>query len=132
LPRSGRPARAAAAEDYAAGVANTDKDPTALAIAAGPRLLRNFTEAFKSGKWANGLRRSARPAGRRRSPRRADELLDRRAGREGEGRRRRSGRCSRSSSRSQTARAAMPNVTDGDREQRMLTWVRGMRTFNKS
>jgi hypothetical protein len=47
----------AAQADYTAGVQNTDKDPTALAIAAGQRYLQRVTDAFNSGKWANGLRR---------------------------------------------------------------------------
>jgi hypothetical protein len=47
----------AAAQDYAAGVQNTDKDPTALAIAAGQRYIQRVQESFNSGKWANGLRR---------------------------------------------------------------------------
>jgi hypothetical protein len=47
----------AASQDYISGVQNTDKDPTALAIASGPRYLQRVQEAFNSGKWANGLRR---------------------------------------------------------------------------
>jgi len=49
----------AAQQDYVDGVNNTTKDPAALAIAAGPRYLQRVTDAFNSGKWANGLRRSA-------------------------------------------------------------------------
>jgi hypothetical protein len=47
----------AAAQDYAAGVQNTDKDPTALAIAAIPRMRERVIAAIDSGKVANGLRR---------------------------------------------------------------------------
>jgi hypothetical protein len=50
----------AAAQDYTAGVQNTTKDPTANAIAAGPRYIQRVTEAFNSGKWANGLRRTGK------------------------------------------------------------------------
>lgn len=50
----------AAAQDYTAGIQNTDKDPTALAIAAGPRYLQRVTDAFNNGKWANGLRRAGK------------------------------------------------------------------------
>src|SRR5437868_3412540 len=50
----------AAAQDYTAGVQNTDKDPTALAIAGGQRYIQRVTDAFNSGKWANGLRRSGK------------------------------------------------------------------------
>ena len=50
----------AAAQDYTTGVQNTDKDPTALAIAGGQRYIQRVTDAFNSGKWANGLRRSGK------------------------------------------------------------------------
>jgi hypothetical protein len=50
----------AAASDYAAGVQNTDKDPTALAIAQGQRYITRVQESFQSGKWANGLRRAGK------------------------------------------------------------------------
>lgn len=50
----------AAAQDYTAGIQNTDKDPTALAIAAGQRYIQRVTDAFNSGKWANGLRRAGK------------------------------------------------------------------------
>ena len=122
----------AAEQDYADGVAKTDKDPTALAIAAGPRLLANFTAAFNSGKWANGLRR---------------------AGKQGwqnavasKGKANYSTGVAAATSKVEQAFASllafestlqqqvqsMANVTDNDREQRMLTWVRGMRKYQKS
>src|SRR5262245_51021088 len=47
----------AAAQDYAAGVAGTDKDPTALAIAQQARLRQRVLESIDSGKWANQLRK---------------------------------------------------------------------------
>lgn len=47
----------AASGDYTQGVQNTQSDPTALAIAAGQRYIQRVTDAFNSGKWANGLRR---------------------------------------------------------------------------
>jgi hypothetical protein len=123
---------AAAAEDYARGVAETDKDPTALAIAAGPRLLRNFTEAFQSGRWANGLRKVGKSGWQ--------------AAVASKGQTNFSTGVQAATGKVETAFGpllafeqslaqrvhAMPNVTDGDREQRMLAWVRGMRTFNKS
>jgi hypothetical protein len=51
---------AAASQEYTQGVQNTDKDPTALAIAGGQRYIQRVTDAFNSGKWANGLRRSGK------------------------------------------------------------------------
>lgn len=46
----------AAREDYLAGVQRTDKDPTALAIAALPRARAEYIAAIDSGKVAAKLR----------------------------------------------------------------------------
>lgn len=121
----------AAAADYAAGVANTDKDPTALAIAAGPRLLANFTQAFNSGKWANGLRKAGKAGWQHAVATKGEANFA----------------TGVNAAKDKVAEAfapllafessllqrvsAMPAVTDNDREQRMLTWVRGMRQYNK-
>lgn len=40
---------------YAAGVAATTKDPTALAVAAQAKLQANFLAALQSGRWARNL-----------------------------------------------------------------------------
>jgi hypothetical protein len=122
----------AAAADYAKGVAETDKDPTALAIAAGPRLLQNFTKAFNDGKWANGLRRSGKAGWQH--------------GVASKGQTNFSTGVQAAEQKVQDAFtkllafeqnllnqvASMPNVTDTDRENRMLAWVRGMRTYTKA
>jgi len=50
----------AAAQDYVAGAQRTDKDPTALAIAAIPRMRQQVLAAIDSGKVAAGLRRSGK------------------------------------------------------------------------
>lgn len=50
----------AASQDYVAGAQRTDKDPTALAIAAGPRYLSQVQLAYQSGRYAAGLRRSGK------------------------------------------------------------------------
>ena len=47
----------AASQDYVAGAQRTDKDPTALAIAALPRMKTEIIRAIDSGKVASGLRR---------------------------------------------------------------------------
>lgn len=49
-----------AAADYAEGARRTEKDPTQLAIAAGPRYIQEVQAAFQSGRWANGLRKSGK------------------------------------------------------------------------
>lgn len=49
-----------AAAAYVAGAEATDKDPTALAIAAIPYMRTRVIEAIDSGRVANGLRRAGR------------------------------------------------------------------------
>lgn len=121
-----------AAQDYGDGVAKTDKDPTALAIAAGPRLLANFTRSFNDGTWANGLRRSGKQGWQ-------DGVREKGVANFSRG-------VEAAEPKVATAFAtllafeqglltrvsSMPNVTDTDRENRMLAWVRGMRDYKKS
>jgi hypothetical protein len=121
----------AAAGDYAAGVANTDKDPTALAIAAGPRLIQNFTLAFNSGKWANGLRKVGKQGWQAAVAAKgeANFATGVQAAREKVADAFAPLLAFEQSLQSRVA--SMPNTTDNDREQRMLTWVRGMRGYSK-
>lgn len=42
-------------QSYAAGVANTQKDPTALAAAQAQKMLNNVTQAITSGRWQRRL-----------------------------------------------------------------------------
>jgi hypothetical protein len=121
----------AAAQDYARGVANTDKDPTALAIAAGPRYLQNVQAAFNSGKWANGLRRAGKAGWQGAVAAKGatnfangvaaaeSKVIDS------------FGRLLAFEQNLHQTVASMPNVTDTDRENRMLAWVRGMRQYSK-
>lgn len=119
----------AASQDYADGVANSDKDPTALAIAAGPRYLLNVQAAFNSGKWANGLRKAGKAGwqqavaakgvsnfstGVQAATAKVEQAFTTLLAYE---------------SNLQNQVNSMPNVTDADREARMLTWVRGMRKY---
>lgn len=50
----------AASQDFVAGAQRTDKDPTALAVAAIPRMRSQILAAIDSGKVAAGLRRSGK------------------------------------------------------------------------
>lgn len=119
----------AASGDYAAGVANTDKDPTALAIAAIPRMRQRVIEAIDSGKVANGLRRVGKTGWQAAVAAKGSANY-----------------ASGISAATDKATAAftrllsfeqsllgtinsMPNNTDADREARMLAWVRGMRNY---
>lgn len=118
-----------AAQDYAQGVATTDKDPTQLAIQAIPRMRAGILEAIDSGKVANGLRRVGKSgwqaavagkgvtnfsngvaAARDKVAQSFAPLLAFEAN-------------------LQNTIAGMPNVTDVDRENRMLAWTRGMRGY---
>ena len=119
----------AASQDYAAGVAQTDKDPSALAIAAQARLLSNFQQAVQSGKWANRVRASGKAGWQSAVASKGVANFQNGV----------------SAARDKVAAAAgpllafeanlqrqvqgMPNVTDADREARALAWIRGMRQY---
>jgi hypothetical protein len=118
-----------AATKYGEGVQNTDKDPTALAIQAGQRYIQRVQESFQNGKWANGLRRSGKAGWQQ-------AVLTKGVNNFASG--------VQASQQKFAERIApvlafeqnllnqinsMPNITDADREARMLAWVRGMRGF---
>lgn len=119
----------AAAQDYAQGVAQSDKDPTALAIAAQPRMLSNFQAAVQGGKWAARLRASGKAGWQSAVASKGVANFQTGVG----------------AARDKVAAAAapllafeanlqrqvqgMPNVSDADREARMLAWTRGMRQY---
>lgn len=119
------------ASRYVEGAMTTDKDPTALAIQAGPRYLQNVQSAFNSGKWANGLRRSGKAGWQ--------------AGVSGKGAANYTNGATAAvdkvtqiatsllsfESNLQRQISAMPNITDADREARALAWIRGMRGYTK-
>jgi hypothetical protein len=119
----------AAATDYADGVARTDKDPTALAIAAIPRMKTNIIAAIDSGKVANGLRRVGKAGWQQAVA--AKGVTNFSTG------------VSAAEGKVATAFGpllayetnlqgqinAMPNVTDADRDNRALAWIRGMRNY---
>jgi hypothetical protein len=116
---------------YVEGAMNTPLDPTALAIQAGPRYLQNVQNAFNSGKWANGLRRSGKTGwqagiqskGATNYATGANAAIDKVT----------TIATSLLSFESNLQRQiqAMPNITDADREARALAWIRGMRTYTK-
>jgi hypothetical protein len=122
----------AAVTDYAAGVANTDKDPTALAIQAGQRLRTNFLTAFDSGKWANGLRRVGKAGWQSAVAGKGQQNFSTGVAAAKEKVADAFAPLLAYEGALQTRVQSMPNVTDGDREQRMLTWVREMRKFKKA
>lgn len=121
----------AAAQDYAHGVANTDKDPTALAIAAGPRYLQNVQAAFNSGRWANGLRRVGKQGWQAAVAAKGETNFSNGVNNAEAKVTEAFGQLLAFEQNLLNTVGAMPNVTDTDRENRMLAWVRGMRTFSK-
>lgn len=119
----------AASQDYADGVANTDKDPTALAIQAGPRLLANFTTAFNSGKWANGLRKAGKAGWQNAVATKGVQNFTNGVNNAEDKVAAAFAPLLAFESNLQSQVRGMANVTDNDREQRMLAWVRGMRKY---
>ena len=117
-----------AQQAYVDGVNATQKDPTQLAINNQARLLTNFQNAVNSGKWANHLRAVGKAGWQ--------AAVDLKANNFSTG-------VNASVAKVQAAFApllqyentlqqqvdAMPDVTDTDRENRMLAWVRGMRNY---
>lgn len=120
----------AAAQDYVSGAQSTDKDPTQLAIAAAPRWFQKVQEAYTGGKFQRGLAASGK----------AGWL----AGITGKGAT--NFATGVAAAESKVAQAfgpllqfeanlqaqinQMPNVTDTDKENRALAWIRGMRNYN--
>lgn len=120
-----------AASDYVAGAERTDKDPTALAIAAIPRMKMRVIEAIDSGRVAAGLRRSGkqgwlegvRGKGSQNYSTGVNNAKDKVAAAAGPLLAYQAAGLSRL--------ASMPNVTDADREARALFWIRYMRAYPK-
>jgi len=117
-----------AQQSYVDGVNNTQKDPTQLAINAQARLLANFQNAVNSGKWANRLRAIGKGGWQ--------ASVDAKANNFSTGVNAAVGKVTAAfqpllqyENNLQQQVDAMPNITDTDRENRMLAWVRGMRQY---
>jgi len=117
-----------AQQDYIDGVNNTQKDPTQLAINAQARLLTNFQNAVNSGKWANRLRAVGKGGWQ--------AAVDAKANNFSTGVNAAVAKVTAAfqpllqyENNLQQQVDAMPNITDADRENRMLAWVRGMRQY---
>lgn len=120
----------AASQDYADGVANTDKDPTQLAIAAGQRLRDNFNRAFDSGKWANGLRKKGKSGWQAAVAAKGVQNFQNGVNAAEEAVASAFAPLLAFEQNLQSTVRGMPNVTDADRENRMLAWTRGMRKYS--
>lgn len=122
----------AAATDYARGVAQTDKDPTALAIQAGPRYLQNVQKAFNEGRWANGLRRVGKTGWQAAVAAKGETNYSTGVNAAEQKVAEAFGPLLAFEQNLQNNVHGMPNVTDADRDNRMLAWSKGMRQYRKT
>ena len=118
----------AAQTDYIAGAEATSKDPTQLAINNQARLLANFQQAVNSGKWANNLRAVGKGGWLQAIRDKANNFSTGVNAAEGKVAAKFAPLLQYENNLQQQV-DAMPNVTDADRENRMLAWVRGMRQY---
>lgn len=124
--------RASAAQgDYVAGVQRTDKDPTALAIAALPRMKARVIEAIDSGKVAAGLRRAGKQGW-------IDGVVSKGANNYSSGVLASKEKVATAAgpllsyiAAGQSRLSSMPANTDAEREARMLAFTRWMRAYQK-
>lgn len=118
-----------AASDYVAGVMNTDKDPTQLAIAAAPRWFQKVQEAYTQGRFTSGLQRAGK-AGWQAGVRDKGETAFSNGVNAAKTKVATAfGPLLAFESNLQARVQAMPNVTDTDKENRALAWIRGMREY---
>lgn len=118
-----------AAQDYVNGAQATDKDPTQLAIQAAPRWFQKVQEAYQQGRYQQGLANSGKTGWLRGITTKGAANFSTGVG--------------AAESKVATAFASllpfeanlqaqinqMPNVTDTDKENRALAWIRGMRNY---
>lgn len=121
----------AASGDYVTGAQNTDKDPTALAIAAGPRYLQQVQARYNDGTWANRLRASGKQgwlngitskgatnyaSGVQAAQAKVEQAYSSLFAYEAAG---------------LSRLASMPSNTDSERDQRALFWIQYMRAYQR-
>lgn len=116
----------AASQDYVNGANATDKDPTALAIAAIPRMKANINAAIDNGTVANGLRRAGKTGW-------LEGINSKGAANFTNGVNGADAKFSGAFDKLLTAERtlqsqilSMPNVTDQDRKNRMTAWFDGL------
>lgn len=119
----------AAGDDYVNGVQNTDKDIAQLAISAIPRMRANILDAIDNGRVANGLRKIGTDGIKR-----AVATKGKAAFLNGVGGAQTKFEASFAPllayiDTTKAAIAQMPNITDADRDARMLENVKRMRAY---
>lgn len=122
----------AASQDYATGVQNTDKDPTQLAAAAGQRYITKVQEAYNSGKWARALQRVGKAGWQAAVASKGVQNYTTGVNAARDKFATAIGPVLQAVSSGQAKVAAMPNVTDADKEARALAFIRHMRDFGRN
>ena len=120
----------AAVQRYGQGVANSTKDPTALAVAQQARLLTNFQAVVNSGRWAAALQAVGVQGWKNAVA--AKGITNFQTGVQNAQSKFISAFTPLLAYESQLQSQvdSMPDVTDVDRENRMLAWTRGMRAYS--
>lgn len=118
-----------AGQDYLAGAQRTDKDPTALAIAAKPRLIANFQARVNDGTWESRLRAVGKAGW-------LAAVADKGVANYQTGVSQAEGKVAQAfgpllafEANLQRQIQSMPANTDAERENRALAWMRGMRQY---
>ena len=119
----------AAAQDYAQGVAQTDVDPTQRAIAAQGRLRSEFIAAIDSGKWAQRLQAVGKAGWQQAVASKGVQNFSTGVAAAEQKVAQAFGPLLSFEQGLQSTIQAMPNVTDADRNNRMLAWANGMRQY---
>lgn len=121
----------AAQQDYVDGAQRTDKDPTALAIANKARALSGFQDAINSGRWEQALRAAGKAGW-------LEGITTKGASNYSTGVAAAEAKVATAFgplfqhiANVQRTVQAMPSNTDAERDNRMLTFIRGMRQYRK-
>lgn len=122
----------AATGDYQRGVELTDKDPTALAAAAGARYIQGVQAAYNSGKWARRLQQVGKAGWQ--DAVRTKGVANYATGIMASEQKYATaiGPVLAAVQAGQRLVAGMPSVTDVQRDARMLAFIQHMRAFGAS
>ena len=121
----------AAATDYAEGVARTDIDPTQRAIAAQARMRQRVLEAIDNGSWAQALQRVGAAGWKQAVASKGVQNFATGVAAAEQKVATAFGPLLAFEQSLQSTVQGMPNVTDADRNNRMLAWANGMRQYRK-
>jgi hypothetical protein len=121
-----------AGADYERGVLQTDKDPTALAAAAGARYIAAVQAAYNSGKWARRLQAVGKTGWQQAVQAKGVANYTNGVAQSRDKYAIAIAPVLTAVAAGQRIVAGMPNVTDAQRDQRMLAFINHMRQFGAS